>query len=194
MAKILVPETGSQLSLSFEGKANRTVAESIPNVGLELSKQVFIKTHERLAEVFKPVNFTMIAAALKAANKKEVCFVGRKHQQVKVTQIITEICEGPFSYATVALGINLRGPSGDFNEVYNELLRRMEVSLPLLQTMVVRDGRLMVTTPVDHVTKVKVGSMTAPPTFDSFVLLDELLPVCQQLEARNRPYHIVAAA
>lgn len=194
MAKILVPETSSQLSLSLEGKWDWTGENSIENVSPRLRRHIFKKTHERLHHVFRSITYTTIAEVIKASGTTESYFVGRNRRVVEVKQLIIGLLPYHEPQAVVGLYTDLRGPSSSLNNIYTALLDQLKMPPDLRRTLAVGEGRINAIVPIFPVVKVKVGSFEKPPVFDSFVLSQELSDFCAQLKINNRQYAIVPAA
>ncbi|MEN9405515.1 MAG: hypothetical protein RLY47_474 [Candidatus Parcubacteria bacterium] len=193
MAKILVPETSSQLSLSFEGRPYRSVLQSLPDVSPKLAEQVFRRVHG-LSDVFKPLNFTMVASAIKSLGLKRFYFVGRERQVIGLQQLITDIIDGQPPKAHVALNLHFEGgtvPEAD--SVCKILLDNLKIPWRFQQVVSLRDGRITVIVPLDPIARIDVGTLDVPPVTHSFVLREEITHLLPTLNALGRPYQVVAA-
>lgn len=192
MAKILVPETGSQLSLSFEGRLSRNGVCSLPDVSPELYYQAIRKTHARFGETFKQITFSTVERAIKASKSTEVYLIAKEHRSMILSHLVLDILDAP-SHALVALSLNLRGPSDEVHRVYATLLASIKMPVDVRKDLSAGLGWIVASTPLGPISRIRVGTLQIPPTFESLVLPQEVDILLPQLNALGRPYQVVAA-
>ncbi|MDQ5927800.1 MAG: hypothetical protein QG633_238 [Patescibacteria group bacterium] len=192
MAKILVPETSSQLSLSFEGRLDRNGVRSLPDVSPELYCQAIRKTHERFGEAFKQITFSTVERAIRASGSTEVYLIAKEHRSMILSHLVLDILDTP-SHALVALSLNLRGPSDEVHRVYATLLNCLKMPTDVRKDLSAGLGWIVASAPLGSVARIRVGTLQIPPTFESLVLQQELSLLLPQLTALGRPYQVVAA-
>ncbi len=193
MAKILVPETGSQLSLSFDAGGGQPGTNSIPSTSARLREHVFGRVSSEFGDIFKPLSFVTIAKAIEASGKKEVYFVGRDRRAISLRQLIVEITDGPSPLALVALNLDLRGQAGELDAVSSILLHTMKMPWKMRKVLGLWNGRITATIPIGPIARIDVGTFDAPPVTHLFVLREEIAHLLPALDALDRPYQVVVS-
>jgi|GEM_PF-5540637 len=201
MAKILVPETGSQLSLSFGSGGGQAGTNSVPNTSAKLRQHIFERTHSELSDVFKPLNFAMIAKAIKDSARgkisgsidEEVYFVGKDRRAINLRPLIVNIIDESSPKAIVNLNMDLRGPSRELRGACLFLLLRLNRSRKMRNLLGITESGLAAWIPINPIARIDVGTLDVPPVTHSFVLREEIAHLLPQLTALGRPYQVVAA-
>lgn len=192
MAKILVPKTSSQLSLSFGVGGGQPGTNSIPNTSTPLRAQVFARVSEQFEKAFKPLTFAMIANVIAKSQANEVYFVGKDKKAIGLRQLIVNIADKPSPVAHVALSFGLRGPEGQLENVCQMLVRMLRMPLDVRRRVNVGSGSLTVAVTIDPVARIDVGTLSTPPLTRSFVLREEVAHLLPVLDGLDRPYTVVA--
>lgn len=195
MAKILVPETGPQLSLSFSAAGGRIGENSLPSTSARLREHIFSRV-ATLGWLFAPITLKAIASAIRISGAQETDFIRKGSGGISLRQLILTIEEAYPPRATVALDMNLRGPEIEATAVCQILLMMILQKAPweLRSTIVVRDGHFVVTVPIDPIARIDVGALESPPVVCSFVLHEEVVHLLPALDGLDRPYQVVVPA
>ena len=190
MAKILVPKTRNQLSLSLEGKLDRTGINTLPDISPELYEQAIRGVQERFGETFKGITFGSVALAIKTSKGKNVFLVAKEKQALVLDHRVLEILNNP-SRALVALALRLeQGLPAEVRNVYTSLLDDLTMDADLRRDLSVGDGWIVASVPIEPIAQIKVGSHDMGPAFEAFVLYREVIHLLPQLDALARPYTV----